>query len=123
MTIMSVKEKIEDVYQHVQNGTALDAFEKYYADNVTMILEDGTAVEGKDANRKRENEFFDSVESFNGMEVVGITANEETGKTSVESWMDVTFNGGNRMKLEQVATQDWEDGKIVRERFYGTQQN
>jgi ketosteroid isomerase-like protein len=120
---MSVKEKIEDVYQHVQNGTALDAFEKYYADNVTMILEDGTVVEGKDANRKRENEFFDSVESFNGMEVVGIAANEETGQTSVESWMDVTFKGGNRMKLEQVATQDWEDGKIVRERFYGTQQN
>ncbi|MFO7799434.1 SnoaL-like domain-containing protein [Rhodohalobacter sp.] len=120
---MSVKGKIEDVYQHVQNGTALDAFEKYYADNVTMILEDGTAVEGKDANRKRENEFFDSVESFNGMEVVGITANEETEQTAVESWMDVTFKGGNRMKLEQVATQDWEDGKIVRERFYGTQQN
>lgn len=120
---MSVKEKIKDVYQHVQNGTALDAFEKYYADNVTMILEDGTSVEGKDANRKRENEFFDSVESFNGMEVVGITANEENNQTAVESWMDVTFKGGNRLKLEQVATQDWEDGKIVRERFYGTQQN
>jgi hypothetical protein len=120
---MSVKEKITDVYNHVQNGTALDAFEKYYADNVTMILEDGTAVEGKDANRKRENEFFDSVELFNGMEVVGIAANEGTGQTSVESWMDVTFKGGNRLKLEQVATQDWEDGKIVRERFYGTQQN
>lgn len=120
---MSVKEKIKDVYQHVQNGTALDAFEKYYADDVTMILEDGTAVEGKDANRDRENEFFASVESFNGMEVVGITANEEAGQTAVESWMDVTFKGGNRMKLEQVATQDWKDGKIVRERFYGTQQN
>ena len=119
---MSVKEKITDVYDHVQNGTALDAFEKYYAEDVTMILEDGTEVEGKDANRKRENEFFDSVESFNGMEVVGITANDKTNKTSVESWMDVTFEGGNRVKLEQVATQDWEDGKIVRERFYGTQQ-
>jgi ketosteroid isomerase-like protein len=120
---MSVKEKIKDVYNHVQNGTALDAFEKYYDEDVTMILEDGTAVEGKDANRKRENEFFNSVESFNGMEVVGIAANEDTGQTSVESWMDVTFKGGNRVKLEQVATQDWEDGKIVRERFYGTQQN
>ena len=119
---MSVKEKITDIYNHVQNGTALDAFEKYYAEDVTMILEDGTEVEGKDANRKRENEFFDSVEAFNGMEVVGITANEKTKQTSVESWMDVTFEGGNRMKLEQVATQDWEDGKIVRERFYGTQQ-
>lgn len=120
---MSVKDKITDVYNHVQNGSALDAFEKYYADDVTMILEDGTKIEGKDANRDRENEFFSSVESFNGMEVVGIAANEETGQTSVESWMDVTFKGGNRTKLEQVATQDWEDGKIVRERFYGTQQN
>jgi ketosteroid isomerase-like protein len=120
---MSVKEKITDVYNHIQKGTALDAFEKYYADDVTMVLEDGTAVEGKDANRKREHEFFGSVESFNGMDVVSITANEEDGSTAVESWMDVTFKGGNRMKLEQVATQDWEDGKIVRERFYGTQQN
>ncbi|PKD43654.1 nuclear transport factor 2 family protein [Rhodohalobacter barkolensis] len=120
---MSVKEKIEDVYQHVQNGTALDAFEQYYADNVTMILEDGTEVEGKDANRDRENEFFDSVEEFHGAGVVNITANEEEEATAVESWMDVTFKEGGRMKIEQVATQDWENGKIVRERFYGTQQN
>jgi len=120
---MSVKEKIKDVYNHIQNGTALDAFEKYYAKNVDMILEDGTVVSGKDANRDRENEFFGSVESFNGMEVVSITANEEKGTTAVESWMDVTFKGADEStKLEQVATQKWEDGKIVKERFYGTQQ-
>jgi len=118
MTIMSVKEKIEDVYQHVQSGTALDAFEKYYAEDVDMILEDGTVVAGKDANRKRENEFFASVEEFHGMEVVGITSNEEEGKTAVESWMEVTFKGGDKMKIEQVAVQDWKNGKIVRERFY-----
>jgi len=119
---MSVKEKIEDVYNHVQQGKAMDAFENYYADEVVMILEDGTEVEGKDANRDRENEFFGSVESFNGMEVVAITANENDETTAVESWMDVTFKGGNRVKLEQVATQQWKDGKIVKERFYGTQQ-
>ena len=55
---MSVKEKITDVYNHVANGTAMDAFEKYYDEDVVMILEDGTEVEGKDANRERENEFF-----------------------------------------------------------------
>lgn len=120
---MSVKEKIEDIYNHVQNGTAMDAFEKYYANDVVMILEDGTEVKGKDANRNRENEFFGSVESFNGMEVVAITANEEEETTAVESWMDVTFKGADGpMKIEQVATQKWEDGKIVKERFYGTQQ-
>jgi ketosteroid isomerase-like protein len=120
---MSVKEKIEDIYQRIQNGTALEAFEKYYDEDVTMILEDGTPVEGKDTNRKREHEFFDSVEEFHGASVVAITSNEKEEATAVESWMDVTFKEGGRMKIEQVATQDWENGKIVRERFYGTQQN
>lgn len=119
---MSVKEKIEDVYNHIQNGTALEAFEKYYDEDVTMILEDGTEVEGKDANRDRENEFFDSVEEFHGAGVVNITSNEDEEATAAESWMDVTFKESGRMKIEQVATQQWEDGKIVRERFYGTQQ-
>jgi hypothetical protein len=120
---MSVKEKITDVYNHVANGTAMDAFEKYYADNVVMILEDGTEVESKDANRNRENEFFGSVESFNGMGIVAITSNEDEEATAVESWMDVTFKGADEStKIHQVATQQWKDGKIVRERFYGTQQ-
>lgn len=120
---MSVKEKITDVYNHIEQGKALDAFEKYYDEDVTMVLEDGTEVEGKGTNRVRENEFFDSVEAFHGMGVKAMTANEETAQTAVESWMDVTFKGGDRVKIEQVATQDWEDGKIVRERFYGTQNN
>lgn len=120
---MSVEEKIKDVYNHIQNGTALDAFEKYYAENVVMVLEDGTEVEGKDTNRDRENEFFGSVESFNGMGITAFTVNEDEGATAVEHWMDVTFKGADAStKIHQIATQKWEDGKIVRERFYGTQQ-
>ncbi|MFU8813262.1 MAG: SnoaL-like domain-containing protein [Balneolaceae bacterium] len=120
---MSVKEKIVDVYNHIQNGTALDAFEKYYADNVVMVLEDGTEVAGKDTNRDREHEFFGSVESFNGMGITAITVNEEEQATAVEHWMDVTFKGADGpTRIEQIATQKWENGKIVRERFYGTQQ-
>jgi len=115
-------EKIEDIYNHIGQGKALDAFEKYYDENVVMVLEDGTEVKGKDTNRERENEFFSSVESFNGMEVSGITANEDEGKTAVESTMDITFKSGDRITLEQVAVQNWEGDHIVRERFYGTQQ-
>ncbi|MFN1835063.1 SnoaL-like domain-containing protein [Balneola sp. MJW-20] len=119
---MSYLDKINDVYNHIAQGNAMDAFEKYYSDNVDMILEDGTVVSGKDANRDRENEFFGSVEEFHGMEVQAINSNEEKGTTTVESWMDVTFKGGNRVKIEQVATQKWNGDEIVKERFYGTQQ-
>ena len=118
---MSYLERITDVYDHIAQGTAMDAFEEYYDEDVVMVLEDGTEVEGKDTNRDRELEFFGSVEEFHGIEIDKITSNEEEATTAVESTMDVTFEGGNRMQIEQVATQQWEDGKIVRERFYGTQ--
>ena len=118
---MSYLERATDIYNKVEEGKAMDAFEEYYDEDVTMILEDGTAVEGKDANRERENEFFGSVEEFHGSEVKKITSNEDEGTTSVESVMDVTFKGGGRVQIEQVAVQDWEGDKIVKERFYGTQ--
>ncbi len=118
---MTYLDRINDIYDHIAKGSAMDAFEKYYDEDVTMILEDGTQVEGKDTNREREKEFFSSVEAFNGMEVNSITANEEEGTTAVECIMDVTFEGGNRMELEQVAVQDWDGDQIVRERFYATQ--
>ncbi|MFH5833949.1 nuclear transport factor 2 family protein [Halalkalibaculum sp. DA3122] len=119
---MSYFDKINDIYNHIAQGTAMEAFEEYYADDVVMVLEDGTEVEGKDANRERENEFFGSVEEFHGIEVVGITSNEEDGVTSVESNMTVTFEGSDDpVTIEQVAVQHWEDDEIARERFYGTQ--
>lgn len=119
---MSYFNKISDIYDQIAQGAAMDAFEKYYAEDVTMILEDGTPVEGKDANREREKEFFGSVEEFHGIEVSGITSNEDEGITAVESTMTVTFKGaGEPMDLEQVAVQHWDGDKIDTERFYGTQ--
>lgn len=115
---MSYLEKITDIYTQLGQGKAMDAFEAYYHNNCDMILEDGTLVAGKDANREREIEFFSNVESFNGMEVKAINANEEDGTTSVECSMDVTFKGGTQMVIEQVATQKWDGDHIIRERFY-----
>jgi len=120
---MSYLDKIKDIYDHIGKGEAMDAFEKYYSDDVVMILEDGSKVEGKDTNREREKEFFSSVESFNGMEVKAITSNEEENKTSVECVMNITFKGSdNPVELEQVAVQHWNGDQIAVERFYGTQQ-
>ncbi|MEL7833181.1 nuclear transport factor 2 family protein [Fodinibius sp. Rm-B-1B1-1] len=119
---MNYFDKINDIYNHIAQGTAMDAFEEYYADDVTMILEDGTTVEGKEANREREKEFFSSVEKFHGIEVSGITSNEDEGITAVESTMTVTFKGADGpMDLEQVAVQHWDGDEIDTERFYATQ--
>lgn len=115
---MSYFEKTQDIYNYIHKGKALDAFEKYYGENVVMIEGTGERFEGKDTNRKREQEFFGSVKEIHGAGVTGMTANEEAGVTMVEAWMDITFGDGNRMKMEQVAVQKWEGDFIISERFY-----
>ncbi|HYW35813.1 MAG TPA: nuclear transport factor 2 family protein [Balneolaceae bacterium] len=119
---MSYLDNINDIYDQIEKGNAMDAFEEYYDEDVVMILEDGTEVEGKDTNRDRELEFFGSVEEFHGIEVSGISSNEDTGFTAVESAMTVTFEGADEpMTMEQVAVQEWDGDQIIRERFYATQ--
>lgn len=115
---MSYLEKINDIYSLIGQGKSMDAFEKYYADNVVMVEGDGVTTEGKDANRQREAEFFSTLEDMHGGGATAITVDEDKGVTMVEAWMDATFKGGMRMKMEQVAVQRWEGDQIVHERFY-----
>lgn len=110
-------DRIKDIYQHLAEGKALDAFDKYYADNVVMIEGTGDKRVGKPTCREYEVNFFAGVQEMHGAGVDAfVTDGENT--TMVENWMDVTFKDGNRMRLEQIARQKWEDGKIVEERFY-----
>jgi ketosteroid isomerase-like protein len=110
-------DRIKDIYQHLTEGKALDAFDKYYADNVVMIEGDGTTRNGKPACREYEVNFFLGIQEMHGAGVDAF-ATDGQNTTMVENWMDVTFKDGNRMKLEQIARQKWEDEKIIEERFY-----
>ena len=74
--------------------------------------------EGKDACRDYEEQFVNNVEAFHGMEIKAMSEDSEKSKVFVEIEMDITFKGGNRVKMEQVAVQQWEDDQIVHERFY-----
>lgn len=111
-----IKALDHELNQMVLSGKALEAFEKFYADNVEMQENADPPFQGKDVNRKREEEFFASVEQFHGAEVRSSGAGD--GVTFSEWMLDVTFKGGQRYKLEQVAVRRWKDGKIIHERFY-----
>jgi ketosteroid isomerase-like protein len=115
---MSYFDKATELYKMIYEGNIMEAFEKFYAENVVMIEATGDVREGKDKNREFEQQFFSTVKEVHGGGIYNITSNEETGVTMVESWMDSTFNDGNRMKMEEVAIQTWEGDQIIRERFY-----
>ncbi len=115
---MSYLQRIKDMYDMIQGGRMIDAFEKYYHEDVVMVEATGEVREGKATNREFELNWLSSVQEVHGAGVTAITSNEDTGQTAVETWMDITFKDGNRMKMEEVAVQKWEGELIIHERFY-----
>ncbi|MGK7395792.1 MAG: nuclear transport factor 2 family protein [Candidatus Cyclobacteriaceae bacterium M3_2C_046] len=114
---MTYLEKIKQMYALIGQGKMMDAFEKYYHQDVVMMEATGEVRKGKDTNRKFEQEWLSNVQEMHGGGVKSVTSNEEEGITMVEAWSDMTY-GGQRMKMEEVAIQKWEGDQIIHERFY-----
>lgn len=113
---MSVKEAVQDLTKMVLSGQGMEAFEKYYADDVEMQENESPPRKGKEANRKFEQEWMESIKEFHGAEVKAVAVE---GDTAIIEWfMDFTLKDGKRKKMSEVAVQQWKDGKIVREKFY-----
>jgi len=113
---MNIQELDQALNQQILSGDIMGAFDKYYAEDVVMQENSAEPFVGKAFNRDREQQFVNSIAEFHGAAVLSSAVN---GNTSFSEWeMDVTFQGGFRMKLAQVAVRTWKDGQIVRERFY-----
>lgn len=115
---MSYLTKVKDIQTKIFTGKLMEAFEIYYHEDVVMIEGSGVVRTGKSVNRDAEEKFLASVEEWHGGGTLAITSDEENGITMVESWIDITFTGGTRVKMEQIARQKWQGEQIVEERFY-----
>jgi ketosteroid isomerase-like protein len=117
---MNIKEKVEEMNRMIQSGQNMEAFEKYYHEDVVMQENNQLPTAGKDANREREKkaqeQMMASIEQFHGAELKAVAIGDNT--TMVEWSFDMTYKGGHRSKMEQVAVQRWKDGQIIHERFY-----
>lgn len=115
---MSYLEKEQELQSMVGQGQMMEAFEKFYSDDVVMIEGNGEKHEGKEANRKREEEWMGMMAEMHGGGIGAMASNEDAGITMTESWVDVSFKNGQRMKIEEVSVKKWEGDHIVHERFY-----
>jgi hypothetical protein len=110
------KTQIELINKMILSGQAMDAFDRYYADDVIMQENDQPPTVGKSANRDRELTFFSSVTDFRGAQVLSV--GEAGDKTYVEWFYDYTHKDWGVRRYHQMAVQTWKNGKIVHERFY-----
>lgn len=111
--IAELENKLNDA---ILAGKAMEAFEDMYDDDVVMQENMEPEFRGKDFNRKREQEFFASVEAWHDAKMLGSAV---SGDLSFSEWtMDISIKGVGRVQMAQVAVRRWKNGKIVHERFY-----
>jgi ketosteroid isomerase-like protein len=105
-----------DLNAKILSGAALEAFDEYYAPDCTMQEGSDEPFVGKDLNRKREEDFFSSVTELRALELKDVAIGD--GVTMSTWHFDVTIEGVGPVAFDQVAVRHWEDGQVVKERFF-----
>jgi hypothetical protein len=111
-----LKEKITELNELILTGKAMDAFEKFYHRDVVMQENESTPTIGKEANRKREKDFFENITEFRGAEVKGVATGDNL--SSVIWRFDYTHKDWGVRKFTQVSVQHWKEGLIIKEQFF-----
>ena len=108
--------KISDLNDLVLRGKPLEAFETYYDDGVVMQENENAPTIGKEANRKRENEFYSSIVEFRNAKLLKLTLGESV--TMTQWHYDYTHKDWGIRNYTQVSVQEWKNDKIIREQFF-----
>ena len=105
MTESQIEKSLNDLNSLVLSGKALEAFDKYYHNDVEMQENSQPGTKGKAANRLREIEFLGNVTEFRGASVEGMAIN---GSASFVIWSyDYTHKEWCVRKYTQVSVQHW----------------
>ena len=115
MTRIEIEKALKDLNNLVLNGKAIEAFDKYYHDEVSMQENQLSPMVSKAANREREIQFFNNVTQFRGADVKGLAVGDDI---SYVTWhYDYTHRLWGVRNYTQVSIQHWKDGKIIHEQF------
>jgi predicted DNA-binding protein YlxM (UPF0122 family) len=115
---MTYKQKSQALHDMIFSGQLMEGFEKFYHQDVIMQEIGEEKRIGKDANRTYEENFLKMLKEVHNAGIIAMASDEENGIVMIENFMDVTFQDGNRINMQQVSVQKWDGDFIIEETFY-----
>ncbi len=114
---LSLKERVNDLNNNIIQGNIMEAFEKYYADDVAMQENENEPTVGKNDCRVNEEAFVKGISEFRGAVVKNVIISDNL---TVTEWaFDFTHKDWGVRNYNQISVQRWNDnGQIVNEKFY-----
>ena len=116
-SIKNLKENVDMLNNMILEGKILEAFEKFYAEDVVMQENEDAPTIGKANNRLHEEAFVGNITEFRNAAVKSVILSDNI---SVIEWeLDFTHAEWGIRNYTQVAVQRWNnEGQIVNEKFY-----
>ena len=120
VSTMTTKEIADRMSQLFKEFKWAEVQEELFADDAESIEPDHSpglkSVKGKDAIKKKGEQFNAMVEEFHGGWVGDpIVAGNQI---AVAMGIDATYKGMGRQNMEEIALYEVKDGKIVKEQFF-----
>lgn len=118
--VMTTQDVANRFYELAQTGQWDQIQNELFAENARSIEPEHSpglsSVEGMDAIRQKGQQFAQMVEEMHG----GYTGQPQVAGNhfSVAMGMDCTMKGQGRMKMDEIAVYQVNDGKIVKEQFF-----
>ncbi len=99
-----------------REGKILDGLDRFYADDCTFQEGNEEPIRGKATQKERLSKMFASLQGFNGATLHSQGIGD--GVTLTEWTFDMTGGNGEPIIWNEILVRYWNDGKVVRERFY-----
>ncbi|MDO8556253.1 MAG: nuclear transport factor 2 family protein [Nanoarchaeota archaeon] len=114
-----IKTSLEKLNALIKEGKIMEAFERYYGEEVVTQVNGNTPINGKEKNRKRENIFLQEIEKLKSAEIKSVTFGGVDDNVSMTEWAIIIENKeGLQKTIHRVNVQHWKDNKIINERLY-----
>jgi hypothetical protein len=112
---MSTLELDQQLNTMIIQGKSVEAFQKFYAEDVVAQENDEPERVGRDAWMSARQEMEARIKKFDAR----VLAHAANGETSFSEWQyNLELEGVGPIRIAQVAVRRWKAGKVVRERFY-----
>ncbi|MBS2097554.1 SnoaL-like domain-containing protein [Carboxylicivirga linearis] len=114
---MAIDERVKRLNTMIEERQILQAFEKFYAEDVTLQDNENDPLIGKDICRKKQEEFVTGILDYKKAKARNTLI---SNNISVVEWdMDYTHEEWGHRSLKMITVQRWNtEGEIINEKYY-----
>jgi ketosteroid isomerase-like protein len=113
---MALRDDVRELIALAEQGKFLEAIERFYAEDATMQENLDPPRVGLTALLENERRVLTAVPDIHVERVEGFLVDGD--RVAINWVFAYTDPKGRKVRLDEVAYQQWQNGKIIRERFY-----